>query len=432
MEVSLGQILEARERRVLRQNQLLAQFGKPLICFTMNIAGPEKYSALIGLGFRLGCRRLEAALAEENTRYCAKEEAETGCEAYYVVDADPGHLKKITCKIEEADPLGRLFDMDVITADGKETRPIPRKCLLCGEDAVVCGRSRAHTVAQLQEATRRILTDAVAEEIGKLAVQSLLCELYTTPKPGLVDLRNSGSHTDMDLYTFLRSSGTLWPYFRRCAAIGMEGLSPEETFRLLQQAGLEAEKVMYRATGGINTHKGAIFTLGLFCGAAGRRLDFDPEVLGAECAAMTKNLSLAGHDTAGGRLYAAYGITGARGQAMAGFPAVTKIGLPALLGGLDLGLNRAGCGALLAILAQVEDTNLIKRGGLEGLKKLQAELQTLRRKDPYPAPSVLEKLDDDFIRENLSPGGSADLLAASFFLYFLSTFVQESRRFLDF
>ena len=246
MDISLMQMLEARERRVQRQQQLLIQYGKPLICFTMNIAGPEKYSKLIAFGFRLGCARLEEALKAIPVLYRAREESPTGCEGYYVCDADPGFLKHITCKIEEADALGRLFDLDVISPEGKQTRAIPRKCLLCGIHAMVCGRSRTHSVAQLQEKTRQILADAAAEEISRLAVQSLLCELYTTPKPGLVDFRNSGSHKDMDLYTFLGSSASLWGYFRRCVAIGIAtaDLSPEETFPQLQQAGLDAENVI--------------------------------------------------------------------------------------------------------------------------------------------------------------------------------------------
>lgn len=424
MEVSLSQILAARERRVQRQKQLLAEFGKPVVCFTMNIAGPEKYSKAIALGFRIGCRRLETAGLPMLRSF--REELHTGCEGYYVCDADPKAVKAITCKIEEADPLGRLFDMDVLTPEGKQTRPFPRKCLICNGDAMVCGRSRAHSVADLQEKTRKILTDAIAQEIGKLAVQSLLCELYTTPKPGLVDPRGSGSHKDMDLFTFLGSSAALWPYFCRCAALGITtaGKTPEATFFLLQQAGLEAEQTMYRATGGVNTHKGAIFTLGLFCGAAGRLLAFDPAALGAECAAMTRGLTLAGYDTAGGRLYTSHGITGARGQAMAGFPAVVRVGLPALEAGLSLGLNRAACGALLAILSQVEDTNLMKRGGVEASRELQQGLRTLLKKTPYPDTEVLEQLDDRFIAENLSPGGSADLLAASFFLHFLSALTK--------
>ena len=127
MEISLMQMLQAREHRVQRQQQLLDRYGKPLICFTMNIAGPEKNSPLLRFGFRLGCTRLEAALKEIPVVHSIREESATGCEGYYVCDADPKILKHITCKIEEADALGRLFDLDVITQEGKQTRPVPRK-----------------------------------------------------------------------------------------------------------------------------------------------------------------------------------------------------------------------------------------------------------------------------------------------------------------
>ena len=134
---------------------------------------------------------------------------------------------------------------------------------------------------------------------------------------------------------------------------------------------------------------------------------------------MTRGLSLGGHTTAGGTLYAAHGITGARGQAMAGFPAVTEIGLPALEQGAHLGLNRAGCGALLAIIANIQDTNLIHRSDPQTHRALQEDLRKLLAESPFPDIAVLERLDDAFIRKNLSPGGSADLLAASYLLYFL-------------
>jgi triphosphoribosyl-dephospho-CoA synthetase len=185
---------------------------------------------------------------------------------------------------------------------------------------------------------------------------------------------------------------------------------------------------MLQATGGVNTHKGAIFTLGILCGAAGRNPQGD---LLAECAAMTKGVSQndlgavtpENAQTAGQRLYAQYGITGVRGQAEAGFPTVRTAGLPTLEAGLSRGLdwNNAGCAALLAILAQADDTNLIHRSDRATQQQLCSRLQALLRDTPFPTREALEQLDEEFIQKNLSPGGSADLLAASFFLYLLKT-----------
>lgn len=127
--------------------------------------------------------------------------------------------------------------------------------------------------------------------------------------------------------------------------------------------------------------------------------------------------------TAGQKLYAQYGITGIRGQVEAGLPVVLHHGLPILENGLKLGydINRAGCGALLAILAHSTDTNIIARSSRERQLALTAELQALLAADPYPDEAALAALDDRFIAEHLSPGGSADLLALTYLLHFFKT-----------
>ena len=126
--------------------------------------------------------------------------------------------------------------------------------------------------------------------------------------------------------------------------------------------------------------------------------------------------------TAGQRLYALHGITGIRGQAEQGFPAVLEAGLPALKKGIEAGLsvNDAGCGALLAILATATDTNLIARSDLQTQQQIQSQMAAMLQDTPFPEKTALEALDKEFIQKNLSAGGSADLLAASYFLYFLN------------
>lgn len=125
--------------------------------------------------------------------------------------------------------------------------------------------------------------------------------------------------------------------------------------------------------------------------------------------------------TAGQKLYLRYGITGVRGQAEAGFPAVRKVGLPKLEQGLSLGksVNEAGCAALLAMLADTVDTNMIHRGSFEIQQKCAKELSALLDNEPFPSKETLEALDEAFIRNNLSPGGTADLLAMVYMLHFL-------------
>ena len=437
MEVSLSQILDAREKRVLRQSQLLAQHQSPIVCFTMNIAGPEKDSPLIRAGFRLGEALLRAQLQGSGIPILHTETdlGPTGPVGYYAAQADALLLKQLCCQVEDSSPAARLFDMDVIAADGNKCSRealglAPRKCLICDGDARVCGRSRAHSVAQLQAKTNQLLRDAVDEDTARRtasnAVQSLLWEVCTTPKPGLVDCRNSGSHSDMDIFTFTASAAALHPYFEDCVRIGIQTAErpPEETFQRLRLPGKAAEQTMYEVTGGINTHKGAIFSLGILCAAAGRSTDHSADALLSQCAQMTlgicsRELGHSAH-TKGQALFAKYGLRGVRGQAEEGFPAV-KIGLGVFETGLALGrsVNDAGCAALLHMLLCAGDTNLLWRGSPDAYKATLDSVRTLLARDSYPGKAELEQLDTAFIQENLSPGGSADLLAMVYFLHLM-------------
>ena len=424
--VSLVQMLDARERRVQHQQELLTQYHKPLICFTMNICGPIKDSPLIRRGFARGRQLLRQQFlrAKLTPLYQGAVREVTGCEAFYVLDADPLTIKKFTTDIEDATPLGRLFDMDVIRPDGlkvdrEELNLEGRRCLICGGPAKVCSSRRIHTVAELQEKTTEILTEARdAQDIAdaaRLAVRALLYEVTTT---------------------FMDSAAALYPYFEDCARTGRETAEQPapETFAALRPLGCEAEGEMLDATGGINTHKGAVFSVGIVCAALGRldrSLWAEAARVLAEVSAMTAGLTekdFAGVTaenaaTVGQKLYIQHGITGVRGQVEAGLPAVLNVGLPVLEAGLAKGydFDRVGGGALLAILANSTDTNIIARSSRERQMALTEELKALLAQTPYPDKDALAALDDRFIAENLSPGGSADLLALTWLLHFVTT-----------
>lgn len=435
--VDVMAVLAARDRRAARQKELLRIYGRPLICFTMNIAGPVKRSARIDRGFAIGLERLEQQLLRLGGGVLHREtiREDTGCEAIYVVELPARQLKEMTVELEEADALGRLFDMDVLAEDGvKLERCRERGCLICGRSGKGCARSRAHSVVELQQRTAEILDGAAAQHdrelVGELACRALLYEVCTTPKPGLVDRRNNGSHRDMDLFTFMASSAALQPYFSRCAAIGRETACecPEATLAALRQPGKEAEGKMLRATGGVNTHKGAIFALGLVCGALGRlerRLWADAEQVLAECGRMAAGLTareLEGAEdasTAGRQFYLQQHIRGIRGEAEDGFPSVRRAGLPVLEQALEQGktLEEAGGAALLALMAAAEDTALMHRAGVDGWAWVQQHAAQILAAGV--TRQALEQLDREMIGKNYSPGGSADLLAICYLLHFL-------------
>ena len=429
-EVTLQDILLAREKRAQKQRELLDAYHCPLVCFTMNIAGPVKTSPLIERGFREGLKDL----ATLKRKIYASEiiYADTGCEAYFAVNMNAQKLKELCIGLEEGIPLGRLFDMDVLDAGGiKRDRPGQRGCIVCGAPGRACAARRAHSVEELQAATEKILYDHFYRQdiytIAEMAMNSLLDEVQTTPKPGLVDKRNTGSHKDMDIGTFRYSALQLLPYFSHCVYIGQTTaqLSPEETFQQLRQRGLKAEKDMYTYTKGVNTHKGAIFTLGILCGSIGRLWTASVPVapiddILKECAAMGQaamaDFAQADGSTAGQRLYLQKGLRGIRGEVADGLPAVANISLPALEEGLARGYsqNRAAASALIQLIAQVEDSNLYHRGGEEGAAFAKEAAKALGR---FPKKAQIEALDDAFIERNLSPGGCADLLAATLFLH---------------
>ena len=272
--------------------------------------------------------------------------------------------------------------------------------------------------------------------------QSLEAEVMTTPKPGLVDQRNNGSHRDMTVSTFLSSISALRGYWMECAAIGRStrSLAPEESFPLLRRAGMQAEREMLAATGNVNTHKGAIFLFGVLCGAWGRLWKAEQPCADActllnECAHMTRKTLSAELEmlrdsapaTAGHRIFRQYALAGARGEMMNGLPSVLNISLPALRRALQAGksTNDAAAIALLYLIAHTDDTNMISRGGMETASRARQQTLALLQENPFPDNAAICCLDDAFIQKNLSPGGCADLLAATLFLHALESKIEN-------
>lgn len=434
-EVTLTQMLEAREKRAEYQKALLSEYRCPLICFTMNIAGPQKTSPLIERAFKYGLELLENALSDKEVLFRKTSYSITGCEAYFSVICEAKALKEICTHIEESSHLGRLFDMDVISADDtKLERALQRGCIVCGASGRGCASRRTHTANELQATTNRIISDFFlaqdTENLARLAVKSLKDEVYTTPKPGLVDSANSGSHTDMDINTFLKSADALKPYFAQCFYIGQKHRTAAENdvFNLLRIQGIKAEKDMYRATGGINTHKGIIYSMGIICGAIGRLWRADYPFAKAEdifvvCSALShlsaeKDFEAIDTSTCGGMLYKTKGIRGIRGEAASGFPTVLNLSLPIYSQYIKNGAceNDAGVFTLLHLISEVQDTNLYHRGGDDGVMFAKSSTRELLEDTSLPDIEKVKALDKEFIKRNLSPGGCADLLAITYFI----------------
>ncbi len=452
--VSLEEILDAREQRAERQRTAREQFpGAALVSFTLNIAGPVKLFALAEQSFQEGCRSIARQfernrVAVQFYKTCIQP---AGCEALWAVDCDPLRLKALMCAVEDGGRLGRLFDIDVLNPEGeilsRTGLGIPRRrCLICDRPARECARSRAHGPELLWHETNRIMreyfTEKRADEIAAMAGKSLLYEVSTTPKPGLVDRANSGAHHDMDLFHFIDSSAALIPHFRQLFLMGVRHAqdSPQRLFGCIRYPGMLAEDAMFAATKGVNTHKGLIFSLGILCAALGysfaNALPCDTGTLLSLCGKMASlsvkqdldRVTAQNARTFGERLYLQTGSTGIRGEAASGFPSVRHYGLPALRRFMAEGksLNDAGALTLLTLLGHVEDTNVISRRGLRAAQSVREEAAERMAGEPLPELDEIRVLDQRFIRENISPGGCADLLAITFMLYFLEQEAQDT------
>lgn len=279
-----------------------------------------------------------------------------------------------------------------------------------------------------------------SETVSAMAHKAVLMEAGASPKPGLVCPDHNGAHKDMDHALFVASADSLHPYFLECAALGLAHAAepPETVFPLLREAGVRAEKAMFAVTGGVNTHKGMIFSMGLITAGAGRVLSGNvaarPEIVAAEAGAFVKGIvardleplkrALPGRPlTAGERLYLEHGIPGIRGEAENGFP--SALGAFRLLQSLlrvGTDLDAALPHVLLHLIATNDDTNLVWRGGMEGLAYARAAAGEALDKGGMQTPQGRERvvaMRDEFVRRNLSPGGSADLLAVASFFWLL-------------
>jgi triphosphoribosyl-dephospho-CoA synthase len=271
---------------------------------------------------------------------------------------------------------------------------------------------------------RQALIPCDVSTIGDSAARCLIMELETWPKPGLVSHVDSGSHDDMVAGTFRRSAAAIKPYFQRLADAAAHGCGMGR----LRIIGLEAEGAMLAATSGVNTHRGAIFGLGLLCAAAGARTGglVNPELPLGDVVVQLWGASildgpvlLRSHGSEARRRFHA---GGARFEAVKGFPSVYRIGLPALRRAARVNPNDAEAArveACFALIASVEDTNLLHRGGLEGLRFARRITRHFLDSGGVRRPgwrTQAQSIHESFIARRLSPGGSADLLAMTLFV----------------
>jgi triphosphoribosyl-dephospho-CoA synthase len=266
---------------------------------------------------------------------------------------------------------------------------------------------------------------ARAIRLAGLARQALIAEAELTPKPGLVDRRGTGAHSDLSLAIMRRSTLAIEPYLCEMALISGGNYPSQPLRERLAVIGREAEHAMLQATSGSNAHKGAIWILGLLTSAAAMQ---DQDETQASTIAETAKKIASFEDRATPRLAShgdlvakRYGVAGARGEAFGGFPHVVDIGLPILHSRRAGGATetRARLDTLLGIMSCLDDTCLLYRGGEEALvtaKTGAAAVESAGGSGTVLGKQRLQHLDHRLLELGVSPGGSGDLLAATLFL----------------
>ena len=253
-----------------------------------------------------------------------------------------------------------------------------------------------------------------------MAVDALIDEADLSPKPALVDRRGNGAHSDLHLGLMHASALSLWPMFKAMAEAALEfgevGLPLREA---LGRIGREGEQAMLATTHGVNTHRGAIWALGLLTAAAA--LAPRAITLNAARLALLNDRYAPQTPSHGAQVAQRYGARGAREEAQLGFPAVTQRGLPQLRQSRrqNVGEQNARLDALLAIMTELADTCVLYRAGTAGLQAMQHGAQAVL--DAGGSATLagrrsLHELDNQLLALNASPGGAADLLAACLFI----------------
>ena len=274
-----------------------------------------------------------------------------------------------------------------------------------------------------------------SKEVAKLATKALLYEVSISPKAGLVSRLSNGSHKDMDFYTFIDSVLSLSYYFSECYTYGQENnfYSPN-FFKNLRDLGKKAEKEMYQATNGVNTHKGTIFSMGILISVLASHLKevdkIDLKILSQKIKNMCSSLideleNINNFSTYGEKAFKNYHLTGARGLALSGYDIVLLDGINKLkefTKSLDF---ETSCILLLFYyISLLDDTNIVNRTNFETLKEIQILCKNLYEENVKSLSqekirNEMSKLNDIFIEKNISAGGSADLLILTIFIHFI-------------
>lgn len=278
----------------------------------------------------------------------------------------------------------------------------------------------------------------LASHISNIALKAMLYEVSLGDKPGLVTPFFNGAHTDMDYFTFIDSSLVLQEPLYKMAELGTIFDEPKELMKNVREIGVEAEKLMFNATKGINTHKGMLFLLGISVSAVAFAISNDYDFADIRKIIMSmgeglvskelKSLENKKNKTHGEEVFVKYGISGIRGETEDGFPLIFEKSLPFYRSNIKLSKRDRMLQTLIYIMSNNDDINILYRHSKEVLTEIKERSSLILEMggvNTELGKRAVDNLSNEFTERNISPGGSADLLALTLFFSDVLDYMKE-------
>lgn len=429
-------ILDDREKRINFVNDIVYKNKNFVITIKANICGIDKNIKETNLILPYFLKKV---LNEFDVVRYQKVNSYDG--NYFIVEInekDCFYIKSTLVNIEDS-TLGRFIDLDLYTGlessiSRKDINVPRRKCIICDDDYSICIRENKHTQADIIETSKQLIKEGFVELLVSYTKKALVEEVRAYPKFGLVTSINSGKHIDMDYNTFLKSIDAIEPFLREYAYVGFN-LS-EESLLLLREIGIRAEKSMFNATNGVNTHKGIIFLLGfllpsivdyIYNSKNFNSIQNGIKLLSKDILNDFSHIEKKENLTNGEKIYLNYGITGIRGIIHNGLEisfnilkGTTFIDKNKIQLDKDEDLNELVIEILLLSMQEIDDTVILNKSDIETLnyvKKIASNILNIGGYKTSIGKVFIDKFTQECIRMNISPGGSADIVTTVLLLH---------------